>query len=158
MPNLFHRYEEQDNQDELYVVYFFHKWSGQWMSLCPYNHATKSASAMALPRGSDGSEAVHLRLHGDRRRIEVRAQLGLQALGRDADLGVRQNANGGLGAWSLQPRPLKPYYEICRGRHAGGLLPGRPQLHQERHDGRPFRHAPDHVAERDREPVQPVEP
>src|SRR5262245_20029714 len=47
VPNLFHRFKEQDNQDELYVVYFFHKWSGQWVSLCPYNPATKSASAMA---------------------------------------------------------------------------------------------------------------
>ena len=25
VPNLFHRFEEQDNQDELYVVYFFNK-------------------------------------------------------------------------------------------------------------------------------------
>jgi ADYC domain-containing protein/HYR domain-containing protein/PA14 domain-containing protein len=49
MSNLFHRAEEQDNQDELYMVYFFHKWSGQWMSLCPYDANTKMASAMAIP-------------------------------------------------------------------------------------------------------------
>ena len=48
IPNEFHNFDEQDNEDELYIVYFFHKWSGQWMSLCPYNPLTKSASAVAI--------------------------------------------------------------------------------------------------------------
>ena len=29
IPNLFHRFDEQDNQDELYVVYYFHKTNEQ---------------------------------------------------------------------------------------------------------------------------------
>src|ERR1051325_2226907 len=48
VPNLFHNFDEQDNEDELYVVYFFQKCSGQWISLCPYNPLTKSASAVAI--------------------------------------------------------------------------------------------------------------
>ena len=47
-PNLFHRPDEQDNEDQLYTVYAFHKWSGQWVSLCPYDALTKTASAMAI--------------------------------------------------------------------------------------------------------------
>ena len=83
------------------------------MSLCPYNARDQERVGDGAPGGSDRPEAVHLRLHGDRRRVEVRAQLGLQAVGRDADLGIRHDANGGLGAWSLQTFPLKPYYDIC---------------------------------------------
>ena len=94
MPNLFHRAEEQDNQDELYLVYFFHKWSGQWMSLCPYNANTKMASAMAIPEDPTAPNDFYLRVHGDRRRVEVRAQLGLQPVGDDQRVAIQRRRTG----------------------------------------------------------------
>ena len=90
MPNLFHRAEEQDNQDELYVVYFFQKGSGQWLSLCPFNPDTGSASAMAIPeKPSVDPHRFIFACTATRRRVEVRAQLGLPAVGDDAGVGVR---------------------------------------------------------------------
>jgi len=48
-PNLLHRASSQDNDDvTLYEVFFFHKWSGQWASLCPFHDATGGNTAMAL--------------------------------------------------------------------------------------------------------------
>ncbi len=62
------------------------------MSLCPYNPATRSASAMAIPEAASvDPEQVHLRLHGDRRRVQVRAQLGLPAVGGDPGVAVRRD-------------------------------------------------------------------
>ncbi|HET6283945.1 MAG TPA: ADYC domain-containing protein, partial [Polyangia bacterium] len=47
--NLLHRGESQDNDDvTLYTPFFFHKWSGQWASLCPFDPLTGGASAIAL--------------------------------------------------------------------------------------------------------------
>ena len=115
MPNLFHNTSEQDNQDELYVVYVFHKWSGQWMSLCPYNAATLSASAMAIPEAvsvdpnkfifactATGVASKCARNWGYRPWAET------QAWQYDA------TANGGLGAWSLQSVPLGDLYGACK--------------------------------------------
>jgi hypothetical protein len=49
VPNLFHRASSQTNEDvTLYEVFFFHKPSGQWASLCPHHDATGAATAMAL--------------------------------------------------------------------------------------------------------------
>jgi hypothetical protein len=49
VPNLLHRPDDQDNTDvTLYEVFFFHKWSGQWASLCPFHDATGGNTAMAL--------------------------------------------------------------------------------------------------------------
>ena len=49
IPNLFHRADQQQNDVTLYIVYYFHKWSGQWYSLCPFNPLTNDASAIAIP-------------------------------------------------------------------------------------------------------------
>jgi hypothetical protein len=49
VPNLLHSASSQDNDDVmLYDVFFFHKWSGQWASLCPFHDATGGNTAMAL--------------------------------------------------------------------------------------------------------------
>ena len=47
--NLFHRGGSQSNDDvTLYTVYFFHRWSGTWASLCPFHPATGGATALAI--------------------------------------------------------------------------------------------------------------
>jgi hypothetical protein len=49
VPNLLHRGDDQTNDDTtLYTVFFFHKWSGEWISLCPFHAATGGATAMAI--------------------------------------------------------------------------------------------------------------
>ena len=114
MPNLFHRYEEQDNQDELYVVYLFHKWIGQWASLCPYNAGDQErVGDGAARRRSDGPPAVHLRLHGDRRRVEVRAELGLQAVGRDARPGSTTRRQRRAGRLEPETTAAQALLRIC---------------------------------------------
>ncbi len=105
-PNLFHRFEEQDNQDELYVVYFFHKWSGQWMSLCPYDARTKMASAMAIPEAGPPNNFV----------FACTATGVASKCARN--WGYRPWAETTAwvysgGAWALQTFPLKEYYDIC---------------------------------------------
>ena len=107
IPNLFHRFEEQDNEDELYQVFFFHKWSGQWMSLCPYDAKTKMASAMAIPEDpghpndfvfactATGVASKCARNWGYRPWAETTAWV----------------FSG--GAWALQTFPLKKYYDVC---------------------------------------------
>ena len=50
VPNLFHNPAEQDNEDELYVVYMFNKFSGQWGSLCPYDPRTQVPPRWRSPR------------------------------------------------------------------------------------------------------------
>ena len=58
VPNLFHRGGGQSNEDvTLYTVYFFHRWSGTWASLCPYHPATGGATAMAI--GEDPAQPSH---------------------------------------------------------------------------------------------------
>jgi hypothetical protein len=48
-PNLLHRGGGQINEDvTLYTVYFFHRWSGTWASLCPFHPVTGGATAMAI--------------------------------------------------------------------------------------------------------------
>ena len=127
------------------------------MSLCPYNRATQSASAMAIPEDPSEPEQVHLRVHRDRRRVEVRAQLGLQTLGQDGGLALRcdrRRGPGRVGAADVRSQGLLRRLQV---RRAGRVLPGRQELHEERDTGRPVRHASDHLAELDRESLERVE-
>ena len=68
-----------------------------------------------------------------------------------------ETANAGWAHGRWRRSRSSRYYDICTVAGAGGVLPGRPELHEERHAGRPVRHAADHLAERDREPVERVE-
>ena len=58
-------------------------------------------------------EQVHLRVHGDRRRVEVRAQLGLPAVGETQAWEYDATANGGW-ALALQTFQLEDYYDVCK--------------------------------------------
>jgi hypothetical protein len=110
VPNEFHNFAEQDNEDELYVVYFFHRWSGEWISLCPYNPLTKSASAMAIPEDpanpdqfifactATGVASKCARNWGYRPWAETTAYV--------FDSGSKQ--------WLPKTFPLKSYYDSCK--------------------------------------------
>ena len=66
------------------------------------------------PGGSRPSEQVHLRLHGDRRGFEVRAQLGLHAVGQDDQAWVFDaTATAAWAPGSWRPSISSRYYDIC---------------------------------------------
>jgi len=113
VPNLFHRFEEQDNEDELYIVYFFHKWSGQWMSLCPYNAATQSASAMPIAEDPANPNKFILACTATGVDSKCARGWGFRPWAETQAWVFDPTADGGLGAWGLQSFDLKPYYDVC---------------------------------------------
>ena len=117
-----------------------------------------SASAMAIPEDPGHAEPVHLRLHGHRRGVEVRAQLGIPALGADAAPGVRLRRRRRAGRSSRDASRSSPTTTPASSRRGPAYCQDGQSYTQERHAGRSVRHPPDHLAERDREPVQRVQP
>jgi len=113
VPNLFHRFDEQDNQDELYVVYFFHKWSGEWMSLCPYNALTSSASAMAIPEDPSNPNKFIFACTATGVASKCARNWGYRPWAKTTAWVFDATANGGAGGWVEQTFDLKPYYDIC---------------------------------------------
>ena len=105
VPNQFHRADQQDNQDELYIVYFYYPWAGEWISLCPYNALTKSASAMAIaekPHDLDATTRNSFYFACTATGVASKcARNWLPAVGHDAGLRVSQS---GLGARGPGPR------------------------------------------------------
>jgi len=114
VPNLFHNHAEQDNEDELYVVYYFHKWSGEWMSLCPYNPLTKSASAMAIPDDASHPNRFIFACTATGVASKCARNWGYRPWAETEAYVFDKDADGGLGAWKLQTFPLRPYYESCK--------------------------------------------
>jgi hypothetical protein len=114
VPNEFHRASEQDNQDQLYIVYAYMPWSGEWASLCPYNALTLSASAMAIPEDpaqpnnfifactATGVASKCARNWGYRPWRQTKAWL----------------FNG--TDWVLTDQDLKGYYDVCKGAAMAG--------------------------------------
>ena len=92
-------------------MFFFHKWSGQWASLCPFHAATGGATAMAIAEDPAQPEQVHVRVHGDRRGVEVRAQLGIPPVARRPGWFVYDDGSGRLGRADFA---LKPFYDACK--------------------------------------------
>ena len=108
MSNLFHRAEDQVNQDEVYLVYFFHKWSGQWMSLCPYDVNTKMASAMAIPEDPTAPNDFYFACTATGVASKCARNWGYKPW---ATTSAWQFSGGN---WTLTPDiPLKDYYQVC---------------------------------------------
>ncbi|HXU05833.1 MAG TPA: HYR domain-containing protein, partial [Polyangia bacterium] len=108
MSNLFHNADEQVNQDEVYLVYFFHKWSGQWMSLCPYDVNTKMASAMAIPEDRTQPNEFYFACTATGVASKCVRNWGYKPW---ATASVWQFSGG---SWALTPNvDLKPYYDSC---------------------------------------------
>jgi hypothetical protein len=114
VPNDFHRADLEDNQDELYIVYAFLPSSGEWVSLCPYNALTLSATAMAIPEDptqpnkfifactATGVASKCARNWGYRPWMQTQAYLF-------------DGTN-----WVLSTQDLKPYYDVCKGAAMAG--------------------------------------
>ena len=77
--------------------------------------------------GGPGDRQVHLRLHGDRRGLEVRAQLGLPARGRDHSLEVRQGRQRRAGRLVLEPYPLQGVLQHLHGAAAAPAIARTPR-------------------------------
>jgi len=114
VPNLFHRFEAQDNQDELYIVYFFNKYSGEWMSLCPYNPATKSASAMAIPEDAGDPNKFVFACTATGVASKCARNWGYRPWAETTAYVYDATLDGGLGAWVPKTFSLRPYYNICK--------------------------------------------
>jgi hypothetical protein len=126
VPNLIHRFEEQDNQDELYTVYFFNNWTGQWASLCPYNNATGSASAMAIPEDPSNPNQFIFACTATGVASKCARNWGYKPWSKAQAYVYDATADGGLGAWELQSFDLKPYYDVCKyAAQAGYCQDGR---------------------------------
>jgi hypothetical protein len=114
VPNDFHRADLEDNQDELYVVYAYLPTSGEWVSLCPYNPLTLSATAMAIPEDptqpnkfifactATGVASKCARNWGYRPWMQTQAYLF-------------DGTN-----WVLTNQDLKPYYDVCKSAAMAG--------------------------------------
>ena len=113
-PNLFHRPQEQDSQDELYVVYFFHKWSGQWMSLCPYHTATGMASAMALPEDPGDPNKFIFACTATGVAAKCARGWGYRPWAETTAYVFNPAANFGAGAWEPKTFGLRDYYNVCK--------------------------------------------
>jgi hypothetical protein len=114
MPNLFHRVAEQDNQDELYVVYFFHKWSGEWMSMCPYNPSTQSASAMAIAEDPTKPNDFFFACTATGVAAKCARNWGYRPWAQTTAYVFDSEADSGNGAWELQTFDLRDYYNVCK--------------------------------------------
>ena len=113
-PNLFHNPGEQDSQDELYVVYFFHKWSGQWMSLCPYHTATGMASAMALPEDPGDPNKFIFACTATGVAAKCARGWGYRPWAKTTAYVFNPALNGGTGGWEPKTFDLRDYYNTCK--------------------------------------------
>jgi hypothetical protein len=110
MPNLFHRAEEQDNKDMLYVVYFFQQGTGQWLSLCPFNPDTGSASAIAIPEkpSADPNKFIFACTA-----TGVASKCARNWGYRPWATTQAWEYSEMTDSWSLAPRKLERYYAAC---------------------------------------------
>jgi hypothetical protein len=109
IPNLFHRADEQDNQDELYVVYSFNKFTGQWVSLCPYNPLTESASAMAIPEDPTQPNRFIFACTATGVASKCARNWGYRPWAST----TAYVFDDGLGDWVEKTFALKDYYDAC---------------------------------------------
>ena len=109
IPNLFHRAETQKNDVTLYTVYYFHKWSGQWYSLCPFNPLTNDASAIAIPEDPAG--------HPNKFIFACTASGVASKCARNWGYRPWQSTKAWVfsgGDWAEQTFGLKDYYDACK--------------------------------------------
>jgi hypothetical protein len=114
VPNLLHNFSEQENQDQLYTVYYFNPWAGEWVSLCPYNAATQSASAMAIPEDPSHPNKFIFACTASGVASKCARNWGYKPWAKTQAYVFDATANGGLGEWELQSFDLKPYYDVCK--------------------------------------------
>jgi hypothetical protein len=109
-PNLFHRPEEQDNEDMLYTIFALQKFSGQWVSLCPYDAHTKNASAMAIAEDPTHPDKFILACTASGVAAKCARNWGYRPWATTKTWAFDKDEN----AWVEKTIPLLPYYEACK--------------------------------------------
>ena len=111
VPNLLHRGDDQINDDvTLYTVFFFHKWSGQWASLCPFHAATGGATAMAIVEDPAQPSRFVFACTATGVASKCARGWGFRPW-RDDHSFVYEDASG---TWVVQTHPMKPFYDACK--------------------------------------------
>ena len=111
VPNLLHRGDDQINDDvTLYTVFFFHKWSGQWASLCPFHAATGGATAMAIVEDPAQPSRFVFACTANGVASKCARGWGFRPW-RDDHSFVFDDASG---QWVEQTYPMKPFYDACK--------------------------------------------
>ena len=111
VPNLLHRGDDQINDDvTLYTVFFFHKWSGQWTSLCPFHAATGGATAMAIVEDPAQPSRFVFACTANGVASKCARGWGFRPWRNDHSF-VFDDASG---QWTEQTYPMKPFYDACK--------------------------------------------
>jgi len=111
VPNLLHRGDDQINDDvTLYTVFFFHKWSGQWTSLCPFHAATGGATAMAIVEDPAQPNRFVFACTANGVASKCARGWGFRPWRNDHSF-VYDDASG---QWVEQTYPMKPFYDACK--------------------------------------------
>ncbi|HVR64430.1 MAG TPA: ADYC domain-containing protein, partial [Polyangia bacterium] len=111
VPNLFHRGDDQQNDDvTLYTVFFFHKWSGQWASLCPFHAATGGATAMAIAEDPAQPNRFIFACTASGVAAKCARNWGFRPWRTDQTFVFDDGTND----WVEQTFALKPFYDACK--------------------------------------------
>ncbi|HVU51814.1 MAG TPA: HYR domain-containing protein [Polyangia bacterium] len=111
VPNLLHRASSQDNDDvTLYEVFFFHKWSGQWASLCPFHDATGGNTAMALAEDPSNPSQFVLACTATGVAAKCARIWGFRPWRTDTTWFFDDT----IEDWVEKELPFKPFYDSCK--------------------------------------------
>jgi hypothetical protein len=108
VPNQFHNADQQNNQDELYIVYFFQPSTGEWISLCPYNVLTQSASAMAIAEDPTKPNNFIFACTATGVASKCARNWGYRPWATTQAYEFQDPS------WVLKDEPLKQYYDVCK--------------------------------------------
>ena len=84
------------------------------MSLCPYNAATQSASAMAIPEDPADPNKFIFACTATGVAAKCARNWGYKPWARRRPTSSMRPPTAALGAWELQTFDLKPYYDVCK--------------------------------------------
>ncbi|HVZ73012.1 MAG TPA: PA14 domain-containing protein [Polyangia bacterium] len=111
VPNLLHRPADQINDDvQLYEVYFYYKWSGQWASLCPYHDATGGATAMAIAEDPANPNKFIFACTATGVAAKCARIWGFRPWRTDTTWFYDDPSS----SWVEKEFPLKPFYDVCK--------------------------------------------
>jgi hypothetical protein len=111
VPNLLHRGDDQTNDDTtLYTVFFFHRWSGQWVSLCPFHAATGGATAMAIAEDPSQPNRFFFACTATGVAAKCARIWGFRPWRNDHSYVWDDSSN----TWTDQTYAMKPFYDACK--------------------------------------------
>src|SRR5262249_53211870 len=110
-PNLQHLGDQQGNEDvTLYTVFFFHRASGRWISLCPFHAATGGAPALAI--AEDPAQPSRFIFACTATGVPAKCARGWGF--RPWRSGRSYVFDDQTGDWVERTYALKPFYDACK--------------------------------------------